>query len=83
MTTSTAIAEQPTVRTQASDDRGLGRGIVLALTASLSNQVGAATGALAFPSIGPVGVVSIRQLITAAVLVPVGRPRFRSMTWAQ
>ena len=35
MTTSTAIAEQPTVRTQASDDRGLGRGIVLALTASL------------------------------------------------
>ncbi len=83
MTTSTATAEQPIVQTQASEDRGLGRGIVLALTASLSNQVGAATGALAFPSIGPVGVVSIRQLITAAVLVPVGRPRFRSMTWAQ
>lgn len=56
---------------------------MLALAASLSNQVGAATGSFAFPAIGPIGVVSIRQLVTAAVLVPIGRPRFRSMTWAQ
>lgn len=61
----------------------MGRGVLLALAASLSNQVGAATGSLAFPAIGPVGVVSIRQLVTAAVLVPIGRPPLRSMTWAQ
>lgn len=64
-------------------NKGIGRGVMLALTASLSNQIGAATGALAFPSIGPIGVVSVRQLLTAMVLVPIGRPRFRSMTWAQ
>lgn len=62
---------------------GSGRGVLLALTGSLSNQLGAATGSLAFPAIGPVGVVAIRQLFTAAVLVPLGRPRLRSMTWAQ
>lgn len=61
----------------------MGRGVLLALAASLSNQIGAATGSLAFPAIGPIGVVSIRQLVSAAVLVPIGRPRFRSMTWAQ
>lgn len=63
--------------------RGLGSGILLALATSLSNQLGAATGALAFPAIGPVGVVAIRQLVTAAVLIPVGRPRFRAMRWPQ
>lgn len=63
--------------------RGLGRGVLLAMTGAVSNQFGAATGALAFPAIGPVGVVAIRQLITAAVLVPVGRPRFRGMGWSQ
>lgn len=73
----------PASPAEAAQPAGIGKGIMLALTASLSNQIGAATGALAFPSIGPVGVVSIRQLVTAAVLVPIGRPKFRSMTWAQ
>lgn len=83
MNTSGANASAVNSRAVVTEGKGLGKGILLALTASLSNQVGAATGALAFPSIGPVGVVSIRQLITAAVLVPLGRPQFRSMTWGQ
>ncbi|WP_246055853.1 EamA family transporter [Leucobacter komagatae] len=57
----------------------LGRGVGLTQVASLGNQLGAATGALAFPAIGPVGVVAIRQLVAAAVLVPAGRPKFRAM----
>ncbi len=75
-------AARPLAVTTIPNRRSLGRGIGLAVAASLSNQFGAATGALAFPAIGPVGVVAIRQLLTAMVLVPLGRPRFRSMRWA-
>ncbi len=53
------------------------------LTGALSNQLGAATGALAFPSIGPAGVVAVRQWVAALVLVAVGRPRVRTFTWRQ
>lgn len=49
----------------------------------LSNQIGAAIGSLAFPVIGPVGVVAVRQYVAAAVLLAVGRPRLRSFTWGQ
>jgi inner membrane transporter RhtA len=31
------------------------------LSSGLANQLGAASGALAFPVIGPVGVVAVRQ----------------------
>ncbi|MGO1182997.1 MAG: EamA family transporter [Micrococcaceae bacterium] len=58
-------------------------GIALMLTSSASNQSGAALGALAFPAIGPVGVVAVRQLITALILVPLIRPRFRRLTRSQ
>ncbi|WP_245773266.1 EamA family transporter [Pseudonocardia ammonioxydans] len=58
-------------------------GVATILGSSASNQTGAAIGALAFPAIGPVGVVAVRQLVTAAVLVPVVRPRLRSMSGAQ
>lgn len=50
------------------------------LTSSASNQTGAAVGALAFPVIGPVGVVAVRQCITAIVLTPTVRPRFRGLS---
>ena len=50
---------------------------------ALSNQVGAATGALAFGVIGPAGVVAIRQWIAGIVLLAAGRPRWRSFTGAQ
>ncbi|MFI6010186.1 EamA family transporter [Streptomyces sp. NPDC051243] len=49
----------------------------------LSNQTGAAIGSLAFPVLGPVGVVAVRQYVAAAVLVAVGRPRLRTFTWGQ
>jgi inner membrane transporter RhtA len=59
--------------------RRRGAGIALMLTSSASNQAGAALGAIAFPTVGPVGVVAIRQFVTAIVLAPVVRPRFRGL----
>jgi inner membrane transporter RhtA len=59
--------------------RQRGAGIVMMLTSSASNQTGAARGALAFPAIGPVGVVAVRQFVTAIVLTPIVRPRFRGL----
>ncbi|AWW36588.1 EamA family transporter [Streptomyces cadmiisoli] len=58
-------------------------GVVTMVASGLSNQTGAAVGALAFPVIGPVGVVAVRQYVAAAVLLAVGRPRLRHLTWAQ
>jgi len=53
------------------------------LASGLSNQVGAAVGAHAFATIGPAGVVAVRQVVAAAVLLPVARPPIRRMSWAQ
>jgi len=53
------------------------------LGSGLSNQVGAAVGSLAFPTIGALGVVTVRQYVAALVLLAVGRPRLRSFTAAQ
>ncbi len=53
------------------------------LGSGLSNQVGAALGALAFPVIGPVGVVAVRQWVAAVVLWSAGRPRLREFTAQQ
>jgi inner membrane transporter RhtA len=58
-------------------------GIATMLGSAASNQIGAAVGAHAFPVIGPVGVVAVRQVVAAAVLVPLGRPDIRRFTWAQ
>jgi len=46
---------------------------------SASNQAGAAIGALAFADIGPIGVVAVRQIITAAVLAPTVKPRLHKL----
>lgn len=59
--------------------RQRGVGIALMLTSSSSNQTGAALGALAFPAIGPVGVVAVRQIVTALVLTPIVRPSLRGL----
>lgn len=81
-TGSPAIATSATSRaTAARPSRA--SGLALMLLAATSNQTGAATGALAFPVIGPVGVVAVRQLVTAALLTPIVRPRFRGLTPAQ
>lgn len=60
--------------------KGKAAGIATLVTSAVSNQIGAATGSLAFPAVGPVGVVAIRQLIAAAVLLPTVRPRFWKLT---
>ncbi|MFC9433983.1 DMT family transporter [Nocardia sp. NPDC057030] len=57
-----------------------GAGVCMMLASSLSTQLGAAIGSLAFPALGPVGVVAVRQCVAAAVLLAVGRPRLRSFT---
>jgi inner membrane transporter RhtA len=62
-------------------DRSLG--VALMLGSGLSNQVGAATGALAFPVIGPAGVVAVRQWVAGVLLWAVGRPQVRSFSWRQ
>jgi inner membrane transporter RhtA len=61
---------------------GLAR-IATMLGSALSSQVGAAAGAHAFAAIGPAGVVAVRQIVAAAVLLPIARPSIRRMTWAQ
>lgn len=53
------------------------------LTGATSNQVGAGIGAHAFDAVGPAGVVAVRQVVAAAVLLPLARPPLRRMTWAQ
>ena len=53
------------------------------LVAGMSSQFGAATGARAFPVIGPVGVVAVRQLIAALLLIPLVRPKVWRFTWTQ
>ncbi len=58
-------------------------GVALMLGSGLSNQAGASMAALAFPVIGPAGVVAVRQWVAAGVLWAVGRPRPRSFTVAQ
>ena len=59
------------------------RDIGLMLTAATSTQAGAAWGSHAFGAIGPAGVVAVRQLIGALVLLPVTRPDVRSLTRGQ
>ncbi len=63
--------------------RGRLAGIAMMCGSGLSNQTGAALGALAFPVIGPAGVVAVRQWVAAVLLLAVARPRLRSFTARQ
>ncbi|SFS81107.1 EamA family transporter [Saccharopolyspora flava] len=60
-----------------------GTGVVLMSGSALSNQTGAAIGALAFDTLTPAGVVAIRQWIAAVALLATTRPRWREFTRAQ
>jgi inner membrane transporter RhtA len=51
--------------------------------AALSNQAGAALATLAFPSLGVVGTVAVRQWVAAVMLLATVRPSLRSFTRAQ
>ena len=70
------------------DEVGAGRrdqlaGIGLMTGSAVANQVGAATAALAFPVLGPAGVVAIRQWVAGVVLLSTVRPRFATFTREQ
>jgi inner membrane transporter RhtA len=58
-------------------------GVCAMLAGGLSTQLGAAIGSLAFPVLGPVGVVAVRQCVAAAVLLIFVRPRLRSFARRQ
>lgn len=58
-------------------------GIATMLGSGMSAQAGAAMGAHAFGAIGPAGVVAVRQVVAAAVLLPIARPSIPRMTWPQ
>jgi inner membrane transporter RhtA len=64
-------------------EKSVRAGVATTLLSGLSNQVGAGVGAHAFNAIGPAGVVAVRQVVAAAVLLPAARPPLRSMSWAQ
>lgn len=63
--------------------RRLLRGTATMLVGASSNQVGAAFAVNAFSAIGPVGVVAVRQVVAAAVLMAFARPPVRQLTRAQ
>ncbi|WP_338703838.1 EamA family transporter [Streptomyces sp. Q6] len=71
------------IRIQARGRTDTTTGVALMLGSGLSTQTGASVAALAFPVLGPVGVVAVRQWVAAAVLLSVGRPRLRAFTAAQ
>jgi inner membrane transporter RhtA len=64
----------------AAREHGQLAGVALMTGSALSVQLGAATAALAFPVLGPAGVVAIRQWVAGAVLLGSVRPKFRSFT---
>ncbi|MGW4823359.1 EamA family transporter [Streptomyces sp. NPDC004227] len=81
-----AVPVSPASLTLSSPHRPSGwrlAGVATMTGSGLSNQVGAAIGSTAFPVLGPVGVVAVRQYVAAIVLFLVGRPRLREFTWAQ
>jgi inner membrane transporter RhtA len=58
-------------------------GVALMLASSSASQTGAGIGALAFPVLGPVGVVAVRQWVAGVILLAVGRPHVRALTGGQ
>ncbi|MCO1657008.1 EamA family transporter [Pseudonocardia humida] len=80
MATPTREPSSTDTDTASADRPGRGAGVALMLGSALSSQSGAAIGALAFPVIGPVGVVAVRQWVAGLVMLAVGRPRLRAFT---
>jgi inner membrane transporter RhtA len=63
--------------------RPLPAAVLSMLGSGTSSQVGAGLGAHAFAAVGPAGVVAIRQLVAAVVLIPLGRPPIHRFSWRQ
>jgi threonine/homoserine efflux transporter RhtA len=81
MTTSVRVHDFPATGSAGRGERLTG--IALMTGSAASNQLGAATAALAFPVLGPAGVVAVRQWVAGAVLLATVRPRFTSFTREQ
>jgi inner membrane transporter RhtA len=81
MTISMRVQDAP--MTGAAGQRDRLTGIALMTGSAASNQVGAATAALAFPVLGPAGVVAIRQWVAGVVLFTTVRPKFATFTREQ
>ncbi|MFI8788786.1 EamA family transporter [Streptomyces sp. NPDC055105] len=73
----------PTVSTAPQVTSPRWSGVALMLGSGLSNQLGASVAAFAFPVLGPVGVVAVRQWVAAGVLLSAGRPNLRGFTATQ
>lgn len=82
-TTSTTPSTTPSTSPASSTAGSRWAGIGVMAASGLSNQTGAAVGALAFPVLGPAGVVAARQYVAAIVLLALGRPRWSRFTWSQ
>jgi inner membrane transporter RhtA len=81
MTISMRVQDAPT--TGAAGQRDRLTGVALMTGSAASNQVGAATAALAFPVLGPAGVVAVRQWVAGVVLFTAVRPKFATFTREQ
>jgi inner membrane transporter RhtA len=79
----TTTPERVVSAAPAAQQHGQLAGVALMTGSALSVQLGAATAALAFPVLGPAGVVAIRQWVAGAVLLSSVRPKFRSFTARQ
>jgi inner membrane transporter RhtA len=84
MTTSTQ-SRRPAQAAPASATHASGQltGIALMTGSAAANQLGAATATLAFPVLGPAGVVAVRQWVAALVLLATARPKVTTFSWPQ
>ena len=73
----------PTQTPESGQPAGRARGVAAMVTGAASNQTGAAVAAHAFGALGPVGVVAVRQLVAAVVLLTVARPPLLRLTRRQ
>jgi inner membrane transporter RhtA len=80
----TARAGTMAVATGGSAGRGWAAGIALMTGSGTSASLGAAIAAQAFPVLGPVGVVAVRQWVASSVMLATVRPkawRFTRRQW--
>ncbi|WP_166999231.1 EamA family transporter [Paramicrobacterium fandaimingii] len=63
------------------DGRRVAAGAATQLGTQVSINLGSSFAGLAIPSVGTVVVVAARQLVMLMMVLPVSRPRFRSLTW--
>ncbi len=83
MTTAESAVTTPAPPSRDGFHGSLPLSVATMLFSGTSTQVGAAVGSHAFSAIGPAGVIGVRQIIAAAVLLPIARPPMHRFTWFQ